>query len=274
MRFDGWENFFCADADNATVGLVRAPVEECRNQLAGFKHRDVYLSVYGTLSSKRAVRQAIGDLVFGSASQLIELGTQEAAERSSDGSLAVYILDVRDKFGALIRNARTKSLDSLHKKLLTGWKMSTMERRIAEPFEAASLREVATLALAHEWADALSAGQLERLQLVLDDAKQLQAQARAGVSKQSGKDAFVADVNARIDECAGRRLRTQEKLDLVSLIHEAQELGATLYFQGVPCSISTRRRSDASTYVVRLQEIGANKQLRDNATIPENLVLK
>ena len=126
------------------------------------------------------------------------------------------------------------------------------------------------------WAE-LTTEQLDALIKTLNEAKTIRAKKNM-LGKRDGrssKEAFFKRVNQKLASYAGTRPSTEEKKELVRLIHEAQELGADLIYDGgVVCRIALAKRGDASTYFFQVRKAEGRKTLVSGAKVPSNLEIR
>ncbi len=190
---------------------------------------------------------------------------------AADGK-GVYVREISADLQRAIKTHKPFLIDSFAKHLFDATEMSTKERLICEEFNGAVFAALASLADREKLADCMDRDERSRLISELKAAKGVEAKRLLGKRDgRSSDEAFLRRVNDQLRKYAGERPSTDVKLDLVALIHEAQERGGLLYLGGEACRVTCRKRADATTFSFSFRSIETGKQIKGGATVPEDL---
>ena len=159
-------------------------------------------------------------------------------------------------------------LDSDLLSVLSLCPMSRTESQIAKTFDVAAAVDVSP----DEWAH-LTPEQLSKVSSSIAAAVPKRARVDL-LNLDPEAELSIDQVNQLLINCTGQSMSNHAKDQIVSLIHEQQNSGATLSFNGTVCGISTVKRSDASTkrFTVQLTH-GNRKRLVARAALPSGLKL-
>jgi len=195
--------------------------------------------------------------------------TDSGDEGGAEIRCVAYVRNISDHLADM---DRVLSLDIFAKHLFDTWKMSATERKICEEFNGKLFAAMAAKAEPEELFLCMSKLEWDRFNAKKKEGKRIDGRSLLG--KHDGRKddkVFFRRVNEQIRKYAGKRLDTKVKLKLVSLFQDAQERGGYLYLGDIACTISCRKRGDASTFFFDIRKAGTRKVLAAGAMLPKEL---